>query len=116
MSRTPTEVIEDHLAKRLAGDVEADIKANYASDIVILSSFGTYKGHDGVRESAAKLAEALGQNAVFTYNRTLIEGDYALLEWSADSKGTKVCDGADSFVVEGGKIIMQTVHFTPVES
>ena len=105
MSKSTTEIFEDHLHRRVKGDVEGDIRANFDSDVVILSSFGTYRGHDGVRESASKLAKMVGE-AEFIYNQTIVEGDYALLEWTATSKDVAVCDGADSFVVRDGKIIM----------
>jgi hypothetical protein len=111
MARTATEVIEDHLNKRLQGNVEEDIKANFAEDIVILSSYGTFRGHDGVRESADKLKKMLGK-AEFAYNTTIIEGDYGFLEWSGRSGEAIVCDGADSFVVKGGLIVMQTIHYS----
>jgi hypothetical protein len=111
MTRTTTDVLQDHLVKRLVGDVDGDIAANFADDILILSSFGVFKGRDGVRESAATLQRLVGE-AVFHYNRTLIEGDYGFLDWSAESDHTVVRDGADSFVVEGGKIVLQTIHYT----
>jgi hypothetical protein len=111
MKRTPTEVIHDHLAKRLANDVEGDITENFDKNILILSSFGVFKGHDGVRASAKLLDEKVGK-AVFHYNRTLVDRDYGFLEWSADSDSVKVWDGADSFVVREGKIVLQTIHYT----
>lgn len=76
--RSTTEVFEDHLAKRLKGDVEGDIKANYARDVVLLTGTGVFKGHDGVRESAAELAKYTG-DMEFVYNHTLVEGEYSLL-------------------------------------
>jgi len=81
VARTTTEVLQDHLAKRLAHNIEGDIRDNYADDIIILSSFGTFRGHEGVELSAHKLEEALA-DATFHYNRTLIEGAYGFLEWS----------------------------------
>jgi len=113
MMRTPTEVIHDHLTRRLAGDVAGDIKNNFDREILILSSFGSFAGHDGVKESAGILAEKVG-DAAFTYNRTLVNGDFAFLEWSARTKTVTVCDGADSFVVRDGKIVVQTIHYTAV--
>jgi len=110
MHRTTTEVIEDHLVKRLKGQVEEDLADNFSKDIIILSSFGVFEGHDGVRKSADKLKRDIG-DAQFAYNHTQIEGRYALLEWSAHKEEKKIVEGADSFVVEDGKIIMQTIHY-----
>lgn len=112
MTRTTTEVIQDHLKRRLDGDIEGDIKNNFDKEVIVISSFGTYLGHDGVRESAEKLQKMVGE-AAFVYNQTRIEKNYALLEWSAESENRRVCDGADSFVVTDGRIVMQSIHYTP---
>lgn len=109
--RTTTEVFEDHLARRLVGDTEGDIKNNYSEDVVLLTGTGAFEGHDGVRKSAKQLEEYVG-SIPYEYNHTLIKGDYAFLEWTAKGDGRAVTDGADSFVVKDGKIILQTIHYT----
>ena len=111
MPRSTTEVIYDHLAKRYAGDTDADIEHNFAEDIVLLSSFGEFHGKDGVRRSAEKLFEELGPSE-FIYDHTMVNGEFGFLEWSAHSDSRIICDGADSFVVRDGLIIMQTVHYS----
>ncbi|WP_243229646.1 nuclear transport factor 2 family protein [Microbacterium sp. CIAB417] len=108
--RTTTEVIHDHLMNRLAGDVEKDIR-NYHADVVELTGSGIYRGHDGVRSCAQELARLVGP-AVFTYTHTLIDGDFAYLEWTAHNDEVHVGDGADSFVVRDGAIVLQTIHYT----
>lgn len=110
--RTTTEVFEDHLAKRLAGDVEGDIRTNYSPDVVFLTGAGAYKGHDGVRASSKELAKYLPEDSVFEYRHTLVEGEYAFLEWTTRSDHDEVTDGADSFVVRDGKIVFQSIHYT----
>lgn len=109
--RTTAEVFEDHLAKRRAGDTEGDIVANYSSDVILLTGTGVFKGHDGVRQSAEELSWYVG-DAPFTYNHTLVEGEYAFLEWTAENSEVRVGDGADGFVIRDGKIIAQTIHYT----
>jgi SnoaL-like domain len=111
MTRTTTEVFEDHLAKRLAGDLEGDIRENYAEDVIFLTGTGAFEGHDGVRESARQLERYVG-NMRYEYNHTLIKGDYAFLEWTAQGKSKMVADGADGFVIKNGKIVLQTIHYT----
>lgn len=110
-NRTTTEVLEDHLNRRLSGDVEADIATNYAEDIIILSGQGVFHGHEGVRASADRLA-AVTKGATFHYKRTVIEAEYGLLEWTAEAGEQNICDGVDAFVIRDGKICMQTVHYT----
>jgi len=115
MERTPSEIIESHLHKRLVGDLETDIKENFSNDIIILSSYGIYKGHQGIRASSAELNRLLGSDAVFEYKRVLIEGNYAFLEWQADSKDKIIKDGVDSFTIEKEKIVFQAIHYTVQE-
>lgn len=109
--RSASEVINSHLKNRESGELEKDINDNISSDVVILSTYGTFKGHNGVRQSSAKLKELLG-DVTYNYNKILIEGDYGYLEWSVDSEHVSVDDGADSFVVKEGKIVFQTAHYT----
>lgn len=109
--RTPTEVFNDHLARRLAGDVEGDIKENYSEDVVFLTGTGAFEGHEGVRKSAGELSKYVG-DIPYEYNHTLVKGDYAFLEWTAKGSDKKVLDGADSFVIKDGKIILQTIHYS----
>jgi ketosteroid isomerase-like protein len=112
--RTTTEVFEDHLAKRLAGDIEEDIRDNYSEDVVFLTGTGAFKGHEGVRQSVSELQYYVGDTA-YEYKHTLIEGDYAFLEWTARSKDKSVYDGADGFVIKDGKIVLQTIHYSVIK-
>jgi len=112
-ARTTTEVIQDHLTCRLHGDAESDLR-NYAEDVVLLTGSGRYNGHEGLRAAAAELNRLVGEDARYTYNETLVAGPYAFLQWSAQADGqARVTDGADSFVVEDGLIVLQTIHYTP---
>jgi hypothetical protein len=64
--RTAKEVLEDHLEKSRNGSVEEDLSCNYSEDVVILTSYGTYSGHGGMRELARILQEEL-PDASFEY-------------------------------------------------
>src|SRR5205085_748403 len=57
--RSTLEVLEDHLRHRERAEVEEDIARNFADDVVIWSSFGLFRGHEGVRRSAHALHEQL---------------------------------------------------------
>lgn len=109
--RTTTEVLHDHLSKRLAGDVDADIADNYAEDVTVLSGSGEFRGQEGVRMAADEHARLVGAGT-FTYTQTLVSGEYAFLEWTADGE-SQVRDGADSSVIRNGRIVMQTIHYSP---
>ena len=110
IQRSTKEVFEDHLQRRLRGDLEGDIQNNYASDVVFLTGTGKFHGHDGVRKSAAELERYLGGED-FEFKTKLVDGDYAFLEWSGHNDDKHVFDGADSFTIKDGKIIMQSIHY-----
>lgn len=109
--RPPELVLRDHLRLRKVGAVERDISRNYSPDVVLLSSEGTFRGHDGIRNSAHLLAERL-PDASFEYIAIQLEGDLGFLEWTARARGARVNDGADSFLIRNGAIVVQTVHYS----
>jgi hypothetical protein len=110
-ARSAEEVFEDHL--RLAGEhrFEEDIARNVSPDCVVLERTGIYRGHDGVRKLAERLADELG-DAPYRYTNRLVEGRVAFLEWTAEAPHARVRDGADSFLIEDGWIVAQTIHYT----
>lgn len=112
--RRPREVLEDHIRLRLAGDLEQDLQRNYAEDVLLLTSNSCMRGHDALRISAARLREELS-HARFDIEVLQVAGDHGLLIWGARADDEIVCCGADSFMVRGGLIQLQTVHYCLAE-
>ena len=110
-TRSSQEVFKSHLYFGKYGTVEEDLEKNYSSDLVVLTGWGVFHGYDGMRQLAKLLREQL-PDATFEYHTTLVEGEYAFLEWTGTSKKAIVRDGADSFVIRDGRIIAQTIHYT----
>jgi len=112
--RSAAEVFEDHL--RLAGEhhFEEDIERNVSPDIIILERRGIFRGREGAKKLARLLEQEL-PGAPYVYTNQLVEGRVAFLEWTSEAKHARVRDGADSFVIEDGWIVAQTIHYT-VES
>ena len=117
--RTAREVLEDHL--NLANDwvdkpldhlLDEDLKRNVAEDIVILINRGTFRGHEGVRQLAQMLSEELPEHEAFDYTYVAVDGRVGLLEWAYSDSTVRVRDGVDSYLIEGGKIVAQTIHYT----
>jgi hypothetical protein len=110
-ARSSEEVFEDH--PRLASEhqFEEDIERNVAPDCVVLERRGVFRRYDGVHELARLLAEEL-PDAPYTYTNQLLEGRIAFLKWTAEADHARVRDGADSFVIENGWIVVQTIHYT----
>lgn len=110
-SRTTEEVFADHLELAQQGDVETDLARNFSSDCVLLTSYGVFRGHAGVRAAAALLDEQIGRTR-YTYRTRMTEGEIGFLEWTADSERAQVDDGADSFLIRDGLIEAMTIHYT----
>jgi hypothetical protein len=117
--RSAREVLDDHL--NLANDwvdtpldrvMEEDLRRNVSEDIVVLLNRGTFRGHDGVRQLAEMLAEELPEHEAFEYTYVAADGRMGLLEWTYTDATVTVRDGVDSYLIEGGKIVAQTIHYT----
>jgi hypothetical protein len=113
-ARSAQEVFDDHLRLAAEHRFDEDIARNVAPDCVILERRGIFHGRDGARELARLLEEEL-PGAPYVYTNRLIADRVAFLEWTAEAANTRVCDGADSFLIENGSIVAQTIHYT-VES
>ncbi|TFV59332.1 nuclear transport factor 2 family protein [Geodermatophilus sp. DF01-2] len=110
-ARSAAEVFDDHL--RLAGEhrCDEDIERNVSPDVVVLERRGVFRGREGARTLARLLAEEL-PDAPYVYTNRLVAGRTAFLEWTAESQHARVRDGADSFLIEDGWIVAQTIHYT----
>lgn len=109
--RGTRDVIEDHIRCRKAADLEADLDRNYAPDVVLLSSEGIHRGHAGVRELAEILRTYLPDGR-YEIQAVHVDGEYGLELWNGAAPGRQAHDGADSFVVRGGVIVAQTIHYS----
>jgi hypothetical protein len=49
------------------------------------------------------------------YRTRMVEGRMAFIEWMVDAGEVRVDDGADSFLIEEGKIVYQTIHYTVLD-
>jgi hypothetical protein len=107
-------VLDDHLCCRERGDLEADIRRNYADDVVILTPGGAHHGHDGVRDSASLLYEAVHHTDGYEYTSIVTDDRVALLEWCSRGDEMQIVDGVDSFLIEDGLIKVQTIRYTVV--
>src|SRR5688572_22301645 len=101
--RTTREVLEDHLLRRAAGDLDGDLQANYAPTVIVLHPDGEARGHDGVRRLARHFSRYQGDGS-FRCHRLLTSGEIGVLEWSGLSgrTDTLMLEGMESFVVRDG--------------
>ena len=106
--RSTREVLESHLRHRQAGDLEGDLRENYAPDVVQLSRGGVHRGHEGVRALAGILRTYTADVSSAT-GTLLVESEIGLL--LAPSSGeARDPDRADTYIVRNGRIVAQAVH------
>jgi hypothetical protein len=110
-TRSAEEVLDDHLVTSLNGDIEEDLSRNYAPDVVVVSNWGVERGHDGMRRMGQLLRRQL-PGCTFTYRLRIVEGEIAMLAWSASSTAASVHDGVDSYVIRDGLIQAQTICYS----
>ena len=111
MERSAKEVLNDHLELAQQHRFEEDLERNYSENCVVLSTYGVFHGHEGLRKLARLLEQQL-LGATFSYINKQIEGKVGFLEWTSVCETHEVKDGADSFVIEDGKVVAQTILYT----
>lgn len=109
--RTAEEVVENHLRLRKNGKTKEDIEQNYSRKCILLTSKGVFRRHTGVKKAASILNTEL-PNAVYTINNIICLEGICFVEWTAQAPDGNIPDGAESFVIENGMIVYQTLHYT----
>lgn len=112
--RSAREVLDDHLELARQWEFETDLARNFSEDIVLLTGYGIFRGIAGVREKVRLLQEHL-PGGRWTYRTIMAEGELGFLEWSAEAdNGARVLDGADSYLIQQGRIRAMTIHYTVI--
>ncbi len=109
--RSTEVVLRNHLERALRGDLDGDIAENFAPDSVLLTTYGTFRGFQGIRAAAKLLNDQLG-STTYEYTNVVFEGEIGFLEWRAEAPRARVTDGADTFLIRDGKIRTMTIHYT----
>lgn len=114
-SRSVREVIEDHIRLQVSGQLDEDLRRNYAADALLLTETGPHRGHAALRHHGGRLYRQ-GPGAYYEIASLQVQDSYALLVWKAGSSDYAVDCAADTFFVMDGRIRMQTSHAQFVQS
>ena len=109
--RSSRDVLGSHLRLRKAGDLERDLRENYSPHVVVLTARALFRGHEGVRHSAHRLWQEVGETGSYTYSHVLADDRMALIEWRGGNDRFRVRCGVDSYVIEDGWITAHTIHY-----
>lgn len=106
--RSTKDVIDNHL-KCFGADDLRGILSDYAPDAVLFTPTGPLRGVDSIRGLfEAMLAEFRKPGATFRLEHVSVEDDYGYIVWSAETADNIYEVGTDTFVIEGGKISVQS--------
>jgi hypothetical protein len=110
--RSTRDVLDDHLRRRASGDLDGDLLANYATDVIVLHPDGEAFGHDGVRWLADRFYR-YHTDKEFRCLRVLTSGEIGVLEWSGigGRTDTMMIEAMESFVMRDGRIAAQTLTY-----
>jgi ketosteroid isomerase-like protein len=106
--RTTAEVLQHHLDVLGAGDVEATL-LDYAADAFIITADGVTRGLTEIRKFFTNSVEnVLPPGSDFEMRQKIVEGEVALIVWSAESPKYRIPFGTDTFIIRAGQIVEQT--------
>ncbi|WP_324720996.1 nuclear transport factor 2 family protein [Salinimicrobium sp. HB62] len=110
-NRSAREVFEDHLELAQKGELETDLERNYSGESVLLTNYGVFHGREGMKEAAKLLKDQLpGGN--YNYELKLCHDEMCFLHWTGKSDVSVIPDGADSYLIKNGKIMVQTIYYS----
>jgi ketosteroid isomerase-like protein len=108
--RSAQQTISEHLALLQAGRID-EAMCDYAEDAVVVLPGQTVRGLNDIRAGLSGIGALLGGAVPQIQTLTATE-NVVLLTFSAFGVPCTIPDGSDTYVVEKGRIVTQTVHDT----
>ena len=108
MTKSTEEVVNHHLQSFGAGDLK-EILSDYTEESAIITTAGVLRGLSQLPLFFEPMfAEFAKPGASFAMGEMVVDGETALITWSAETADNVYELGTDSFVVRDGKIVTQT--------
>jgi len=102
------DVVEHHLKCFGEGDLQG-ILSDYAEGAVLFTPNGPLKGADARTAFYQQVFAEFGKpGTTFSMKLQSVEGEYAYFLWMAETADNVYELGTDTFVVSGGKIMLQS--------
>ena len=115
VSETKTqEVVTHHLSAFGDADVNEILK-DFTEDSELLTPEGALKGLNVIRSFYEEVFKIVPKGSAFEMKQMFIRDNIAYIAWTCESSFVTIPIGADSFIVENGKIKYQTLgaHIIP---
>ena len=105
---TTSDVLANHLKCFAERDLEG-ILSDYAPDAVLFTMDGPLKGHGAIRSLFTTMLAEFGKpGAEFSLRQQLVEDESAFIMWTAVTADNLYELGTDTFLVQDGKIAVQS--------
>ena len=102
------EIIEHHVKCFRDGDVEG-ILADYSDDAILFTPDRILKGREAIAGLFHRLLQEFREpHTTDAVRVAMFEGNYAYIVWSAETSDNIYEYASDTFVVQQGRIVMQS--------
>ena len=112
MARSTQQVFDHHREAFEPINLE-NLMADYADDAILLTLDGAFVGKEAIRGFFGSIFEN-HPNLKISFEKTAVEGDIFLLQWSGESDVATFPRGTAAFIIRDGKIQRQAEWFTVV--
>lgn len=110
MTRTTQEVFDSHREALETLNFE-QLMADYADDAILLTLNGSFIGKESIGVDFFQNILTQFSNLKIAFEKTAVEGDTFMLQYSAEADEATVPLGTASFIIQDGKIQRQVEWF-----
>ena len=108
VAATTQDVLTHHLNSFGDIDIVATM-ADYTAESQFFTPNGLLRGSEAIRRFFVRLFEEFAKPGMsFEMLRQEVDGDAAYIVWKAETADNRFELGSDTFIVQNGKIVMQT--------
>jgi ketosteroid isomerase-like protein len=112
MARTTQQVFDAHREAFEPINLEK-LMADYADDAILLTLDDAFVGKEAIQGFFENIFESF-PNLKVSFEKTAVEGDIFLLQWSGESDVATFPHGTAAFIIRDGKIQRQAEWFIVV--
>jgi ketosteroid isomerase-like protein len=105
---TTKEVLDHHVAAFIETDVE-EIMKDYNAGSELLTPQGAVQGLRAIRAFFEEIFKIFPKGSGLDIKQEIIRGNIAYISWTGQSPFVNISMGTDTFVMEGVKILYQTL-------
>ena len=110
MSRSTREVFDSHQEALETGNFE-QLASDYAEDAMLVTMDGSFVGRVAIMKDFFQAILSQFPDVKINFEKVNIEGDFCLLQWSAEASNITVPRGTTFFLIQDGLIQRQGEWF-----